>query len=67
VTTASQASGRRGGARPGAGRKKTWDPRQFIVQLRVCRHELEWLRGRAARAGLTVSEFVRRELGMEIR
>lgn len=65
MTTTEERPERRGGARPGAGRKARPNGRgasSQTVQVRLTATEAQRVRARAAEAGLTVSEYFRRRV-----
>ena len=54
-----------GGAREGAGRKPTENARTTLLQLKVSAEAMARVQARAAAAGRSVADWVRREIGAE--
>jgi len=55
-------NGKRGGARPGAGRKPRADGPAVVRTVRLTRAEWERVKENAARVGLSVAEYIRRAI-----
>lgn len=54
----------RGGQRIGSGRPKDPDAKRLILQVRVTEEECERIKKTAEHYGMTVSELVRKALGL---
>lgn len=54
----------KGGQRLGAGRKKDPGSRRLILQVRVTPEECDRIKQTAAHYGMSVSELVRKALGL---